>query len=496
MSLARRVLSNTLIQIFGKALTALMSVAIVKIITSYLGVEGYGAYTTVYEFLAFFSIAIDLGLFTIGVREMSKDETKIPLILGNILSIRTILGVLILGGSILTAFLIPAYQGTFIPLGVAIATITTFLNIINGTLTTVLQVHLKMESSVYALVIGKIISLIYMVWVILISFKDNSEAGFYQLLIAGIIGNAVMLLITYFATRKYTTIHFRFDWIFWREVVGKSLPYGIALILNTIYFRLDVILLSLMKDNMEVGIYGVALRMLEVLMIVPIFFMNAVLPIMTRFLREKNEKLITLWQYSFDFLFAIGLPILVGTNLLARPIVKLISSEEFLSRPEAGFWGSDVALQILMFALLLIFLNTLFSFTLVALEKQAKLLWINLGCVFFKLAVSLAIIPSFGFRGAAVSSVLAEFFILVFVFIIVHKHFKLRLKISSILKISLSAGTMGAFIWLVHPLLLTILNSSAKAVLSTVLLGGTIYIIMLFAIKGISKDMLKLVFKK
>ncbi|MBU1151894.1 oligosaccharide flippase family protein, partial [Patescibacteria group bacterium] len=119
MSTARKILSNTVAQLIGKVFMAFLGLAVVKIATNYLSQDGYGQYIVVYEFLAFFGIAADLGLFTIAVKEMSSDEKKIPQIIGNILSLRTFLVAASMTLAIIAVFAIPKYQNTQIPLGVA-----------------------------------------------------------------------------------------------------------------------------------------------------------------------------------------------------------------------------------------------------------------------------------------------------------------------------------------------------------------------------------------
>ena len=78
MSTARKILSNTVAQVAAKLTVSILGIAVIKIATNYLPQAGYGDYLGVYEFLAFFGIAADLGLFTIAVREMAQDEDKIP----------------------------------------------------------------------------------------------------------------------------------------------------------------------------------------------------------------------------------------------------------------------------------------------------------------------------------------------------------------------------------------------------------------------------------
>ena len=74
-------------------MTAALSIVVLKIISGYLGTSGYGDYTTVYQFLAFFGIIADFGIYTITVKEMSRNEEKIPIILGNVMGLRTFLAI-------------------------------------------------------------------------------------------------------------------------------------------------------------------------------------------------------------------------------------------------------------------------------------------------------------------------------------------------------------------------------------------------------------------
>jgi O-antigen/teichoic acid export membrane protein len=74
MGLARSILTNTFWMVLGRTMVAILGVLSIKIVTNYLPTDVYGQYTTVYEFMAFFAIAADFGLYTIGVREMAKKK--------------------------------------------------------------------------------------------------------------------------------------------------------------------------------------------------------------------------------------------------------------------------------------------------------------------------------------------------------------------------------------------------------------------------------------
>jgi len=504
MSIARKILENTFVQVAGKVVTAGLSIIVLKIISGYLGTAGYGDYTTVYQFLAFFGIAADFGIYTITVKEMSKDETKIPMILGNVMGLRTALAIITMALAVLVAYIIPIYSDTVIPMGVLIATMATFFTLLNGTISSVLQVHLKMQYATIGLIIGKIASVVYMAAVAYILFTQDLVQGFNHLLWAGVLGNLVMFLITGYYVQRFAKITYRFDFAYWKKIFITSLPYGVALVLNTIYFRLDVLLMSFLLphttvladgtvscaeklcSDTEVGLYGVAMRFLEMLVIIPIYFMNSVLPVMTRFIEEKSNRIRDLMQYSFDFLAATGIPILVGGFVLAIPIINFISDPEFVSG-NTYMYGSDIAVRILMFAMFFSFINALFGFTLVVLDKQIKLMYVNAAMVLFNLVSNIYVIPIWGFRGAASTSVLTELIILILTGILVRNALGFSISMKTLKKILLSAAAMGVTVGLGFYYMAHIWFVWQIAVL--IPLGGAVYGIMMHWTKAITPEM-------
>lgn len=480
-------------QIFGKAAMALLSLGVIKMSTHYLSLSGFGEYTLIYEFLAFFGIAADLGLYTIAVKEMSENEDKMPEIIGNVLSLRTFMVAITMIIAVIAVWNIPKYQDTRVPLGVAIASITTFFTIVNGTLTSVLQAKLQMHWASLAQIFGKIISVGMMVYVIFWGYPNDSETGFYMLVVAGIVGNFAMLFGTYYFVRKITPLDYRFDFNLWKKVLIRSLPYGIALILNTIYFRIDSIIISLIRGSEEVAVYAVAMRMLEQLSILPLYFMNSVLPVLTKSLKENSDKHKLIIKNSFNFLAALSFPMVVGGFILAYPIVFIISTPEYLSRLAENFYGSDIAFKILIFASLFQFLSVLFAFILIAKDKQYKLLYINAACVLFNVIFNFVLIPDYGFRGAAIVSVFSQFFIFFWSYVAAKKEVPFSIDAVAATKIFLSSLIMGATIYFLQPFTYTYLQN--WNVLLLVPFGGVIYILMLFLTKTVDKEMIRILKK-
>jgi O-antigen/teichoic acid export membrane protein len=109
----KKIYTNTLAQIGSKLITAAISIVMIKLITNYLDIAGYGLYSKIYNYLSIFAVIADLGLYTITVREISahsQDEKKVQSIASNVLTLRTLSGIgIIILALILGAFL-PGYN--------------------------------------------------------------------------------------------------------------------------------------------------------------------------------------------------------------------------------------------------------------------------------------------------------------------------------------------------------------------------------------------------
>lgn len=526
MSITKKILSNTFWQVFGKVFTAMLGIISIKIITGYLSTTDYGTYTTLFEYLSFFAIAADFGLFTIGVREMAEKKHPVDFILGNILSVRLVLifTTLTIGG--LLTQLIPNYQGTVIPEAIWLVVLITSLALINGTLSSVLQYNLKMLAANISLIIGKVVSVSYMLYVIFFAFPNDAATGFYHLLYAGLIGNLIMLVLTYFLVSRVSSIKLRFSKTYITSIVKKAAPYGLALVLSTIYFRIDIILLGILQDLTQAGIYGVPLKLMEIISVIPVFFMNSLLPTLTGYIQESKTKALKTINNSLELIASLAFPILIGGFLLAFPITASISSPQFLSgyhcsnNEQINFHseleainicptvevnptfanttintpyffrdGSDLAFKLIILAIFFSFLNTLFTFSLIAFNKQNTLLIVNGIGVTFNLVTNLILIPKFGFAGAATTTIISEIIILLGTYYFFHKIGDVKLNFKNLGLIIFGSLMMGGVIMGLYTPTFELLKNYNIIVL--VPLGIVIYGVFLYLTKVINLNRLR-----
>jgi len=525
MSLGKKILSNTFWQILGRLTTASIGIITVKLITNYLPINYFGQYTTLYEYISFFAIGADFGIYTIGVREMAKKEKTISEILSTILGIRVVLITIFLSLAILVAQLIPAYQNTLIQSGVWIIALSTSLTLLYGTLSSVLQYKLKMLYSTIALVIGKIVSASYVVYTIFSLYPNDLEKGFHHILLAGVFGNIVLLILIFLFVSRETQIKLKFDWIYTKYLIINALPLGLALILSTIYFRIDVILLGFLRNYHETGIYGVPLKIMEIVGVIPIFFMNSALPSITKAWKESKERFNQLLHRSWEFLLLIATPVLIGGIILAYPLTFIIASPQYLSGYHCSqdiqyvysqeaeaiqkcskiptnelfavesnssvkyLQGSDLALKLLLLASFFTFLNAIVSFSLVAMDKQKILLIINFIGVIFNLSTNLIFIPKYGFMGAGMTTIFSEIIIFISGNYFLFKLIKFKIPLTKTFKILLSGLIMAVPVYYLQDISYAYLENAN--VLFLIPIGAITYFLSLYLLKAIQHDDLK-----
>lgn len=402
MATNKNVITNTFAQFGGKVGTVLASFIVVKIVSSY-GADFYGDYVTAYEFLAFFGVLADAGLFAIAVRDISRRAHKPDFVLGNILAMRLGLITLAVIAAGLMAQLIPSYSEA-VKVGIWITGLSMALTIIAGSMSAILQARMKIHLLSGSLVTGKII-LATLVFALSLNLWLPPATGtelFMRFLWAGVISNLVFCGLVWFWVQREVTLKLQYNKTYWLDTWRTSLPYGLALVLQTLYLRADLILISLILGSTSVGIYGVSARVLESFLVLGVFFGQALLPKLAANDAESDKTL----QWGLEKAALFALPIIIGVTAFAPEIITLLSNSSYLTTADQT--GADRILFILVPTVLFAFMNQIFTFALVSKNQQKRLLFINAAALSLNVALNLYFLPTHGIIAAAVSTVLCE----------------------------------------------------------------------------------------
>ncbi len=467
MKLKINIFKNTSIHFLGKIISLFINIGFFAIVARYLGKSGFGKFTIVMAYLQTFATFSDWGLYMIFIQMLSKDKYNRKYLLGNFFSLRVIISGLILGIGVLVSFFIPQY-GDLIKLGIMITAISFIFSSLVQLLTGFFQKRMKMSKVALAEVLGKLGLFLFVLMVI------NFDLGILFVLTGVIVGSFVSFIILFLSVRKYFKFKLRLDLKFCKKIIQKTWPVGVSIVLTTIYFKGDTIILSLFRPNSEVGIYGAAYRVLEVLIMFPPIFMGLVLPHMTKSLTKGLlKKFKRIFQKSFDFFIILIIPLITGTYFLANKIMVFIAGQDFAA--------AGLPLKILIIATGFIFLSNLGVYTIIALEKQKKMLKFYGFAAVIGILGYILLVPKFSYIGAALVTVLVEGLVALGTLFIVWKQSKIQLNFK-IAKKSLIASLIMAGIG--------ILIRDFHVLLS-VLVFIISYFTFLYLLKGIPRDFLK-----
>jgi O-antigen/teichoic acid export membrane protein len=467
--IGRKIAHNTLIQLVSKGVTVVTSLAIVSLLTRYLGQSGYGMYATALNYGNVAMVFVDLGFFLIVLREISgKPELKGSLV-SNAFTIKLVLGVLVFAASYFLTFLLP-YDAT-LRHAILVASLSFFVMSLSQIVITVLQADLEMHKSAIADVAGRLVNLGLVI--LAISYR----LGISEVLLTSFVGNLVLLSVNWYWVTRKIRLSLAFDFAVWKKLLHEALPMGIVLVLSTIYFRIDTLMLSTMKSLAEVGIYQAPYKVLEVILSFPTIFMSSVFPILVGKMALDLSGMRPLFRQAFDVLGVMSLPLIGGIMVFALPIMLFVAGPDFAA--------SAPVLQILIWAVGGSFLNSVMIYSLIAAGHQKRLILPYLLTTAFNVTMNLLLIPRFSYIGAAYVTVATELLVLVYSGWLVAKLLKISPSWINFFKSLLAAGLMVAVLELTH-----------VGLVLGMILGLTVYGLLIFWLKVIDKKTLSYLWLK
>lgn len=399
MQLSTKVAYNTLIQITSKIIATALGLVAVAMMTRYLGKEGFGEYTAIITFLSFFGIVADLGLTLVTVQMISKPNIDQDKILGNLFSLRLISALVFLGLAPLVVLFFP--YDPIIKIGVAIATGSFLFVALNQILVGLFQKNLRMDKVSIAEIANRVVLVIG----IYVVYKINK--GLIGLVVVTVLASAVSFFLHYIFSRSFARLQLYFNTEIYKEILKKSWPLALTIFFNLLYLKTDTLLLTLIKRPSEIGIiaevglYGAAYKVIDILITFPFMFAGIILPILTlRWNKNDKEGFKNALQKSFDILMVMAIPLVIGTQFVAKGVMTLVAGQEFSA--------SGPILQILILAAFFIFFGNMFSHAVIAINKQKKLIWLYVFTAITSVIGYFVFIPSFSYFGAAWMTIYSE----------------------------------------------------------------------------------------
>ncbi len=458
------VLKNTvalfLAEIFGYLLSFFLIVAIAR----YLGDAGLGIYSFAFAFTGLFLILSDPGLSSLVIRDVSRDKSKAERYFENVASIKLILGIISMLLPIIIIFFIE--KSVEIVVVVIIAAVASFFTRYIYAFTAFFKAYEKMEYEFWTRVVERVIAVSLGIYLLMKGY------GLIALMLVFLLSYSASFLLAaiIFAKNKIAKFRLKADFALWKGLVKNALPFWMTALFITLYFKIDTVMLSLMQNYVVTGWYSAAYKIIDMFSKAPFIVVIALFPAMSRLHAKSKEVLRSVYKRSFYYLFMLAFPLGIGMWLIASRVILFIYKEAFSE--------SAVVLQILVIALVFIFVNYLMGYLLDSIKKQV-LFTIATGIgLFINVTLNLILIPLYSYIGASIATVITEVAVFGLLFYFTKKE-GYPINLAEILPKPVMAGViMGLFISQFYMLHLFLL----------IFLSIIIYFGVLYLIKGIGKE--------
>lgn len=395
MSLTDKIAANSSAQVGGQLVGMVSGLLSVAIAARYLTLEEYGSVIAAMVLVSMFSVLGTLGLPVVGGRQIAREPKREEAVAAQLLWSGALFALLPIALTYAVAQV--AYGGPEDELSrqAVLILLTTFaLKPLRGVAQAFAIAGQRMYLTAVSGVGGRFAS------VGLVALFAALDAG--PLAIAAAYAASILVddLITIMLLRGHLRFTLRVDRVQMRGLVAAALPLGGVMVLNQLYFKLDAFLLAVLATDEDVALYGVAYRILEMLMPLAGYVMVTLLPELAR-LRPGDARFTRLVEHAYNGLWLLALPLL-SLGVLAPEIMTVIGGGAYAQ-------GATVLVLILV-SLALATVNAVFGHTLVSQGHEGVLFKVSLVNLLVNVILNVLLIPRYGVIGAGLALVATEVF--------------------------------------------------------------------------------------
>lgn len=464
MNVAKGLFKNTIALTIASAGQLIGNIVLFFYLSRLLEPEGLGIYSTVLAVFQTASLGCGIGLNTLLPREIPRNfsQTNRYLIHASIISVISAIIVIIV-----IAILIPNLN--YLPetkLGLYIILFALIPESIQVVLFAIFISYQKAEfisaTSIF-IIFGRIITCLtalhlgYGVISLIIIYALFSYLSFFI---------NINLLIRYIQKPYWD-----FDRSFLFELLHALKIFAGLSILNALFSQSEVVILSLLRGETQVGYYSAALKLVTIWAMVPNSYMTALFPLLSTTFLHSPQKTTHIQNISIKYLLALAFPLAVGITITASAIIPLLYGDKFDE--------SIGILRLLAWYLPLIFCNTVLWRVLVVRGEQRLVFRVQFITEIIQVLLALGLIPNLGTIGAAFAVIGGNLaYTLLSIYYI--QRDKTPLPLFNIgWRFIIASMFMGFFTWFLMPRLHIYFLIPAAAIL---------YLAILFAMRAFSGD--------
>jgi O-antigen/teichoic acid export membrane protein len=381
-----------------------------------VGEEAYGNYFALISFSFLLNIFLDAGITNFNTKNIAQHGHLLRKHFSNIIVVRLLLAIAYLLIISVLGFFIGynSYQlWLLFVLGfnqVLVAFILYFRSNLSG-------LHLFVQDSIIS-VLDRVILILFCG--ILLWGNVTSQSFQIEWFIYGQTGSYLLTAVVAFALVYRKAQIFKFSWNvpFLYMILKQSAPYALLVLLMSLYYRSDSVMLERMLDNgaYHAGVYAQGFRFFEAANMIAYLFAVMLLPIFSRMLKLK-QSIEGLLKLSFKLLLSGA--VILGLTCWFYSVQIMEFRYDVVSEQAALSFG------VLMLSFIAFCITYIFGTLLTA---NGSMKWLNVlaaAGMILNIILNLWFIPKYFALGSAVASFITQLLTAVFEIYLVQRVFKL-----------------------------------------------------------------------
>jgi len=365
-----------------------------KVLTGAIGTENFGIISFAQSNVSFFVLFATLGLDTYGIREIAKNKESSSSLVNSILTLRLLLSFLVYG--LLFSYISFSVESEFIRLimliiGLRVIAESLHLSWVFQGLENFKVSALRNTALYFFSFVG-----IYT----LVSTPDHTSLAVIILMIV-MISVSLAQIIYYILKIDSIKISINFDT--WKKILKQSIPIGISAFFIIVYNNSDMVMIGYMRNNTETGLYSAAFKILSIAIIPSGLIQQIFYPKLSKF-KSPEDSLRILIKY-IQILFSLAVFISGSFYIYAKDLILFQFHKEYIA--------SVPALEIMTIKIFLSFAAVTFTTSLLASSRQNFVMKAVAFSALLNVVLNFILIPDFGFIGAAWTTVISEFFVVI-----------------------------------------------------------------------------------
>ena len=407
------------------------------LIARYLGVSDYGILGFAISLTGILSILYDYGIGIHIVRHIATDYDSAPKYLGNAIPLKGIYSIIGLILILIILVIMKANETTIIVtmLFAIEQIIRKFIDLLNGSFQ-------AFEEGKYQGIGNTILNTILLIFILI---TITTDFGIYGISISYILANALALIYEYYVLNKHIVKpHFELDKPFCKSITIAAIPFAISAILYSIYYSIDVVMLTNMVGSYATGIYNATYKLISVLTLFYSVYTAVIFPVMSKFFKNDESLLLVSFEKSIKYLMLAIVPLAVGTVFYSTDIIHLIYGHEYDA--------ASSVLSILIWTVCLLFISGACNTLLNASHKEVTVTKIYAIAAVFNTALNFFMIPYLSYDGAAITTVLSDVLIVILQAYIIYTlgHRPNKKLYFDVLKIIVGSGILGIALYFLN----------------------------------------------